>query len=56
MAVLQLTRNIPRLMPGYPGGMGSAPSELAAAQRVRQFFTPGSNRQASTSSAKKTAT
>jgi hypothetical protein len=46
IAVLQLTRNIPRLMPGFPGGMGSAPNELAAVQRIRNFLNPGSTRKA----------
>lgn len=43
LAVLQLARKVPRLMPGYPAGAGMAPTALMLVRQVRETFNSSSN-------------
>jgi hypothetical protein len=44
MAILQLARKVPRLMPGFPGGIGSAYSPLGAVRQISSVFNAGSKK------------
>jgi hypothetical protein len=43
VAVLQLARKIPRLMPGFPGGMGPAYSGPITVRQITSIFSGGRN-------------
>jgi hypothetical protein len=44
MAVLQLARKIPRLMPGYPGGLGPAYSGINPVRQITSIFSGSGNK------------
>jgi len=44
VAVLQLTRKVPRLMPGFPGGIGTAYSALGGVRQITSVFNSSSKK------------